>query len=86
MQKRAQAATDAVYQAYAKLYPEHVVGMPGPPRAIVIDDPALNAFALGDDVLDKDGNVISVWMFYFTRGLLTSSLKRAQCASRSWAL
>ncbi len=38
MQKRAQAATDAVYEAYAKLYPEDVAGMPGPPRAIVTDD------------------------------------------------
>lgn len=67
LQAQGQALCDRAYAGLARLYPDDVAGMPGPPRVLVVDDDTVNAFAAVDtaDATDR-----APWIFFMNRGAL----------------
>ena len=67
LQTQGQALSDRAYAGLKRLYPDDVAGMPGPPRVLVIDDDAINAFAAFDPF---DATARAPWVFFVNRGPL----------------
>lgn len=74
LQKRGEALTAPIYEAYKKLYPETVEGMPGPPRIVIADDPAFNAGAWGNVLRGADGKRLAPWVFKFNKGVFADGV------------
>lgn len=77
-QKRGEALTAPIYEAFKKLYPETVEGMPGPPRIVIADDASFNAAAWGDMLRTTDGKRQAPWVFKFNKGAFVDGVTDSQ--------
>ncbi|MFO0741578.1 MAG: M48 family metalloprotease [Labilithrix sp.] len=71
--KKGQKATDRVFEAYKKLYPEAVEGLTQGPVVVIEEDPTPNAYAFSGQTLSKDKKPVAGYTFTFTSSYIAGA-------------